>query len=99
MFEVAELALFSPQERNAYVSSLKYYRDMQGVINTAHLEGIQEGREQGIQEGIEKGIEMGIEEGKRSQRLEIARVMKAANSDRLFIAQVTGIPLEEIDRL
>jgi predicted transposase/invertase (TIGR01784 family) len=48
LFEVAQITGFSPEERDAYENSLKYYRDMKGVIETAREEGIQEGKAQGI---------------------------------------------------
>jgi predicted transposase/invertase (TIGR01784 family) len=63
LFETAALAKFSREEIRAYENSLKYYRDMQGVIETARNEGLQEGREQGIQEGREQGIQEGREQG------------------------------------
>ena len=44
LFEVARITNFSPAEREAYENSLKYYRDMNGVIETAREEGIQEGK-------------------------------------------------------
>ncbi|MCX5934329.1 MAG: Rpn family recombination-promoting nuclease/putative transposase [Pseudanabaena sp. LacPavin_0818_WC45_MAG_42_6] len=47
LFEVAQIASFSPAERESYENSLKYYRDMNGVIETAREEGMA----QGIQEG------------------------------------------------
>ena len=40
LFEVARITNFSPAEREAYESSLKYYRDMNGVIETAREEGM-----------------------------------------------------------
>ena len=39
LFEVARITNFSPAEREAYEDSLKYYRDMNGVIETAREEG------------------------------------------------------------
>jgi predicted transposase/invertase (TIGR01784 family) len=44
LFEVARITNFSPAEREAYENSLKYYRDMNGVIETAREEGVQEGK-------------------------------------------------------
>jgi len=67
VFETAALAKFSVEEIRAYENSLKYYRDMHGVIKTARNEGIQEGREQGIQEGRKQGIQ----EGQRSLILKL----------------------------
>ncbi|MEI6332160.1 MAG: Rpn family recombination-promoting nuclease/putative transposase [Pseudanabaena sp.] len=70
LFEVARITNFSPAEREAYENSLKYYRDMNGVIETAREEGIQEGKAQGIQEGKAQGIQegkaQGLKEGKSS---------------------------------
>jgi predicted transposase/invertase (TIGR01784 family) len=39
LFEVARITNFSQAEREAYENSLKYYRDMNGVIETAREEG------------------------------------------------------------
>jgi hypothetical protein len=47
LFEVARITNFSQAERDAYENSLKYYRDMNGVIETAR----EEGKAQGIQKG------------------------------------------------
>ncbi|MGD7037457.1 PD-(D/E)XK nuclease family transposase, partial [Alkalicoccus sp. WONF2802] len=44
LFEKARIARFQPEERDAYESSLKYYRDLKNVIDTARDEGREEGR-------------------------------------------------------
>jgi predicted transposase YdaD len=67
LFEISKIASFSQEERAAYENSLKYYRDMNGVIETAREEGIQEGKAQGIQEGKAQGVQ----EGKRSLLLKL----------------------------
>ncbi|MEO1445175.1 MAG: Rpn family recombination-promoting nuclease/putative transposase, partial [Cyanobacteria bacterium J06635_11] len=51
LFEVAELANFSPEEQDAYENSLKYYRDLKNVMDTSREEGFEEGREEGREEG------------------------------------------------
>jgi predicted transposase/invertase (TIGR01784 family) len=43
-FEKAELARFGPAERVNYENSLKIYRDLKGVIDTAFDEGKCEGK-------------------------------------------------------
>ncbi|MEK7484123.1 MAG: Rpn family recombination-promoting nuclease/putative transposase [Planctomycetota bacterium] len=43
-FEQAELAKLSQEERECYEESLKVYRDLHNVIETARLEGKEEGR-------------------------------------------------------
>jgi hypothetical protein len=42
LFEVAEIAKFTQEERMAYEESLKYYRDMKNVIDTSREEGRKE---------------------------------------------------------
>jgi len=44
LFEAAEIAKFSPEEREAYEESLKYYRDLNNVVHTSREEGREEGR-------------------------------------------------------
>jgi predicted transposase/invertase (TIGR01784 family) len=40
LFEVAQITNFSQEERDTYENSLKYYRDMKGVIETTREEGM-----------------------------------------------------------
>ena len=51
LFEVARIANFSPAEQQTYQNSLKYYRDMNNVVDTARQEGSNEGRKEGREEG------------------------------------------------
>ena len=46
-FEKAELAKFGQGDLDSYENSLKIYRDLKGVIDTAFDEGKQEGKEEG----------------------------------------------------
>ncbi len=39
LFSVAEIAKFTPEERQGYEQSLKYYRDLKNVIDTSYMEG------------------------------------------------------------
>ena len=55
LFVAAEIAKFSQAEQTSYQNSLKYYRDMNNVVNTSRQEGKKEGREEGRIEGIELG--------------------------------------------
>ena len=47
LFEVAEIANFTPSEQDSYQSSLKYYRDLNNVIETSRVEGEASGLERG----------------------------------------------------
>lgn len=83
LFEAAEIAKFSPEERNAYEDSLKYYRDLKNVVDTS--------REEGVQEGIEIGI------GKRN--FEIAKKLKEKGMSKSEISELTGLNVTEINEL
>ena len=101
LFDTAQITNLSPEDRQAYENSLKYYRDMVGVVETARREGIkkglQKGIQQGIEQGIQQGIQQGIEQGRRSERLTIAQAMKAAGNSDELIVQITGLSLEDLE--
>ncbi|MFV0506366.1 MAG: PD-(D/E)XK nuclease family transposase, partial [Bacteroidales bacterium] len=99
VFEQAEISKFTPEERGDYESSLKYYRDIKNVIDTAKGEGFSEGMEKGIIEGMEKGIIEGMEKGKLEKNIEIARSMKSKGLDNYIITDITGLTKVEIDKL
>ncbi len=91
LFEAAEIASFTKEERDAYEDSLKHYRDIKNIVDTSR----EEGREEGIVEGIEQGIEKGIEQGK----LDIARTMKADNEPIDKIMRYTQLTKEQIEKI
>ena len=68
LFEAAEIARFTPKERADYEESLKYYRDIKNIVDTAEEKGLEKGMEQGIQKGMEQGIKKGLEEGIKKGR-------------------------------
>ena len=57
LFEQAEIARFTPQDAKEYEESIKVYRDLTNVVNTAERKGREEGREEGRKEGREEGRE------------------------------------------
>ena len=46
LFEAAEIAKFTPDEKSKYEESLKYYRDLKNVVDTSFDEGKAEGKEE-----------------------------------------------------
>ena len=82
-FEKAELANLGQADLNKYENSLKVYRDLKGVIDTAFDEGKEEGKEA----------------GRLERELEIARQLKRLGIDPLAISQATGLSVEEINSL
>ncbi len=47
LFDVAEIANFSAMEQDGYQNSLKYYRDLNNVVDTSRAEGVTEGLAKG----------------------------------------------------
>ncbi|WP_287255956.1 DUF4351 domain-containing protein, partial [Moorena sp. SIO4E2] len=54
LFDVAEIANFSRTEQDNYQNSLKYYRDMNNIVETSRQEGLQEGLLKGREEGAKR---------------------------------------------
>jgi predicted transposase/invertase (TIGR01784 family) len=82
-FEKAEIAKYDPTELDNYENSLKSYRDLKGVIDTAFDEGKLEGKLEGILEG----------------KLEIAKNAKQIGLKIEDIIKLTGLSKEEIEKL
>ena len=87
LFDQAEIARYTPEERQDYEDSLKVYRDMKNVLDTAELKG------------LKKGLEKGIEQGASDERKKNAKAMKALGLPLETIAKVTGMSIEDIAKL
>ena len=85
LFEVARITNFSPDEREAYENSLKYYRDMNGVIETAREEGKAQGIQEGKAQGIQEGKAQGVQEGKSSLLLKLLSRKLGTISDEIKV--------------
>ncbi len=94
-FEKAELAKFGQEEMDQYESSLKVYRDLYSVIDSAFIEGKTEGRMEGIEEGRQEGLQVGRQEGKR----DMAKLLKDNGAQVDLIILTTRFTREEIDLL
>ena len=90
-FEQAEIAKFNRKERMEYEDSLKAYRDWYSIMKTAK----QKSRAEGLAEGLAEGEAKGIAKGKQ----EIALNMKNEGIDDALIAKMTGLPIDEINKL
>jgi predicted transposase/invertase (TIGR01784 family) len=75
LFEAAEIAKFTLDEKNKYEESLKYYRDLKNVVDTS------------------------FDEGKAERSVEIARQMKAKGMDANLISEITGLAIDEIEKI
>ena len=91
LFEQAEIAKLSPEERFDYEESVKVYRDLLNVVETA--------RQKGEQSSIEIGRAEGRAEGIRLANVENARKMKADGLNSETIIRYTGLTEDEINAL
>ena len=91
LFEAAEIAKFTPEEKNQYEESLKYYRDLKNVVDTSFDDGKAEGKVEGKVEGKA--------EGKDERNMEIARQMKSDGEPVEKIIRYTGLSKEAIDNI
>jgi predicted transposase/invertase (TIGR01784 family) len=82
---------FNRKQQTQYEKSLKYYRDLKNVTDTAFFEGHEEGKEEGIEIGIEIGREEAIKQ--------TAKNLKAIGLDNQSIAKATGLSVEDVESL
>ena len=100
-------ARYTPEERLDYEDSLKVYRDLKNVLDTAELkgmkkslrQGIEQGLQQGIEQGRQEGIEKGIAQGALDEKRKNARTMKSLGLSLETIARVTGLSVADIAEL
>ncbi len=110
-FEKAEIAKYTPVERDAYQQSVKVARDFKNVVETGIKDGIEIGIEIGIKDGIEigikdgieigikDGIEIGIKKGILEGVQKTALLLKQQNVNIEVIMQATGLSEIEIKNL
>jgi len=98
LFDAAEIAKFDKKERYEYEESLKAYRDLFSVIETAELRGEKRGEEKGRAEGLKEGLAQGLREVERN-KISTARKMKQLGIALADIVIVSGLSEEEIQQL
>lgn len=91
LFEKASIARFEPEERQAYESSLKYYRDLKNVIDTARDEGLEEGE----QIGYQKGLEQAQKEAESQTRQSVEKMLDSGLSVEA-IARFLSLSVEDV---
>ncbi len=81
LFEVAEIAKFTPDQIRSYEDSLKYYRDIKASLDTKFEEGKKEGMIEGRKEGM---IEVALELLKQGVDIDI--IIKSTGLTRKQVA-------------
>lgn len=95
IFEVGEIGKLTEEDRMSYESSLKHKRDAESVFNSA----LRSGEALGHAKGLAKGLAKGFAEGEHKQAIESARKMLSKGFSKEDISDVTGLPMEEIEKL
>ena len=99
LFEQAEIAKYTPVERQDYEESLKNFRDWYSCLITAVRKGRAEGRAEGRKEGRAEGRKEGRAEGRKEERLSIARNLKASGALTISqIAMATNLTEDEVEK-
>ena len=91
LFQVAEIAKFTPLELKEYEDSLKVYRDLKNSLDHAEEKGYVKGHEEGHAEGLVEGRAEGI--------VMIAKKLKSMGVETAVIQKATGLTAEEIEAL
>lgn len=107
LFKAAEIAKYSKKEQQTYAQSLKYYRDLNNVVDTAYddgkIEGLKEGKIEGLKEGKMEGLKEGkiegLKEGKVEGLKQAAKNLKLMGLDTAKIQEITGLSKTEIEKL
>lgn len=77
--------------------------DITNAMNDAEMKGFGKGKEIGLEEGIAQGIAQGkaegIAEGAQSEKLDTAKRMRTKGFDVQTIADLTQLPISEIEKL
>jgi len=92
LFEQAEIANYSEKEYQEYEQSLKEYRDLSNVIDTA----FDEGKAEGLAKGKAEGLAEGLAEGEKRKALETARKMREKGFSAEEICELTGLRLDDM---
>ena len=87
LFQVAEIAKFTPTELREYEDSLKAYRDLKNSLDTAE------------EKGVIKGIEIGRAEGEQSKAIDIAKNLKSMGFSVADIIKATGLSEDDIMKI
>lgn len=95
LFEQAEIAKYTKSERMDYEDSLKVYRDLKNVLDTAEQKGLNKGLIQGRAEGLTQGRAQGRAEGISST----ARNLKSLGVPVQQIAKATGLAVEDVEAM
>ena len=82
LFNSAEIATFTPEEKIKYESDMTSKRDIENQIRYSHDTGVKEGIEQGIEQGIDRTVEALRQSGMPEE--EIQRIIALVKQQEAF---------------
>ena len=97
--KIADISALSKEDQEKYEEIIKVYRDNLATEQWALEMGEKKGRQIGLEEGIQIGQKRGIQIGREEGMLDAARGMKTKGYPLEDIAQITGLSMEEIQKL
>ncbi|WP_338766437.1 Rpn family recombination-promoting nuclease/putative transposase [Bernardetia sp. ABR2-2B] len=83
VFEIAEITKYNEQEKYAYQDSLKVYRDMKNVIDTA----------------VNEAVEEAVEEAKNQRNIEMAKDLLERGMSIKDISELSKLSIAEVEKL
>ncbi|WP_353278439.1 Rpn family recombination-promoting nuclease/putative transposase [Wolbachia endosymbiont (group A) of Udea olivalis] len=86
---------WSEKEFIAYEQEIKRILDEQAVL----AQKLDDATEKGREEGKEEGIQIGHEKGRKAEKIEVAKNSLKAGVSIDVIAQITGLSIDEIQKL
>ncbi len=86
---------WSEKEFIAYGQEIKRILDEQAVL----AQKLDDATEKGREEGKEEGIQIGHEKGRKAEKIEVAKNSLKAGVSIDVIAQITGLSIDEIQKL
>ena len=75
------------------------YMTFEYMLKERERIGIEQGRAEGHAAGLSEGRSEGLVEGAAQKQREIAKVMKEKNISNTEISEITGLSVEEVDKL
>ena len=99
---LAEIRLLSAMEEHSALETAKQVGTEIGMehgLKEGKKKGLKEGKEQGLKEGKQQGLKEGKQQGLKEGKIEIAKKLLSKNIDIKEISNITGLPIDEIERL
>ena len=96
-FVKSRLMMMEYEKKEAYLYGNQIMLDEERRLGIE--EGIKKGKEEGIKEGMKEGMKEGIEQGEINKAKSIALKLKNMNMDNKEIVKITGLSLEDIEKL